>query len=115
MTVPVITALTSLDPQQVRALPWSACPGWPGVEQKLLSSRPGLVVGLLRLAPGARELPHVHGNGEHHLWVLDGSVRSQEGLLPKGSYLHVRTGTLHQLSDIGGGSTLLFVFHEVSA
>ena len=115
MSVPVLPGLTALDPEQVAAIAWEPCDGWPGVEQKVLSRSPGLVLGLLRLAPGAREVPHLHGAGEHHVWVLEGQVRTPDAVLPSGSYVHVRPGTLHQLSDAGAGSTLLFAYRELGA
>jgi quercetin dioxygenase-like cupin family protein len=93
-------------------MPWAPHPGWPGVEEKVLSAGPGTVVGLLRFSPGAEEAPHVHAHGEHHTWVLEGRVRTQGRSLTAGSYLHVRSGTLHDLRDDGPGSLLLFAYTE---
>jgi quercetin dioxygenase-like cupin family protein len=115
MSVPAISSMTALTPAQIAELPWSPCKGWHGVEQKVLSQAPAMEIGLLRLAPGACEAPHRHSSGEHHVWVLMGEVRTPDGTLPAGSYLHVRSGTFHQLSDAGGGSVLLFVFSGAHA
>jgi quercetin dioxygenase-like cupin family protein len=99
----------TLAPEDVAALPWQPCADWPGVSQKLLSSGPTSVSGLLRFDPGAGELLHAHSTGEHHVWVLSGRVRQGEVLLPAGSYVHVGPGVEHGLVDAGTGSVVLFV------
>lgn len=91
-------------------LPWQALPGCEGVSTKVVADVDGDVAGLLRLAPNAQEVAHVHGHGSHHLWVLSGSVVVGGMPLPEGSYLHVPAGLVHDLHDAGDGSTLFYVF-----
>jgi len=98
-----------LTPDDLEALPWRPCVDWPGVSQKLLSSGPASLSGLLRFEPGAGESLHAHSSGEHHVWVLSGAVRQDGSLLPAGSYVHVGAGVPHRLLDAGAGSLVLFV------
>ena len=118
-TTPASTAPTSTaTPRTVLAasrqvvdhLPWQPLPGCTGVSTKVISDVDGDVAGLLRLAPSAQEVQHVHGHGSHHLWVLSGSVVVGGMPLPEGSYLHVPAGLVHDLHDAGDGSTLFYVF-----
>lgn len=99
----------------VDRLPWQPLPGCVGVSTKLVCDVDGDVAGLLRLLPGAKEVPHVHGHGSHHLWVLSGGVVVEDTPLPAGSYLHVPAGLVHELRDAGDGSTLFYVFSRDQA
>lgn len=93
-------------------MPWQPLPGCDGVSTKIIAEVDGDVVGLLRLRPGAREVPHLHGHGSHHLWVLSGGVVTEWTPLLEGSYAHVPPGLVHDLRDAGDGSTLFYVFRR---
>jgi mannose-6-phosphate isomerase-like protein (cupin superfamily) len=108
-TVPRPT-LYALPKRVVDALPWESLPGCSGVRHKVVFRGDGVVTGLLLLDPGAEEVPHLHGHGDHHLWVLEGGVEVEETPLPSGSYLHVPGGLLHGMRDSGMGSLLFYVF-----
>ena len=101
--------------EAVDRLPWEPLAGSPSVTTKVICTADEDVAGLLRLAPGAQEARHLHGSGEHHVWVLSGTVLVEGDPLPAGSYLHVPRGVLHDLRDAGAGSTLFYVFHSTSA
>lgn len=96
--------------QRVSELPWESVPSDGGVRHRVLHEDAKSVAGLLRLHPGAGELKHVHLHGEHHLWVLGGSVSVDDTVLPADSYLHVPSHLAHRISDTGAGSLLFYVF-----
>lgn len=95
---------------RVHDLSWEPLPGANGVEHLALYRDGSSVAGLLRLHGGAGELAHLHLNGEHHLWVVEGDVVIDETNLPAGSYLHVPSRLTHRIADTGGGSLLFYVF-----
>jgi len=104
------TTLFLVPRQRVGELPWETVPGNGNVEHRVLYRDDRTVAGLLRLRPGAGELKHLHLHGEHHLWVLGGSVSVDDTELPADSYLHVPARLTHRISDTGGGSLLFYVF-----
>ena len=98
--------------QRVAELEWEPLPGHDGVDHRALYRDAHSVAGVLRLRPGAGELTHLHLHGEHHLWVLAGSVTIDDTVLGTDSYLHIPSGLTHRLVDLGAGSMLFYVFCE---
>ena len=96
--------------QRVADLPWERFLSTYGVAHRVLFQDGRTVAGLLRLHPGAEELTHLHLHGEHHLWVLEGTVTIDDTTLPADSYIHVPSMLHHHLVDAGGGSLLFYVF-----
>lgn len=96
--------------QRIADLAWEKFPGSSGVEHRVLYRDEGTVAGLLRLHPGAGELTHLHLHGEHHLWVLGGTVSVDDTTLPADSYMHVPSRLTHRVVDTGAGSLLFYVF-----
>lgn len=94
---------------RVDALGWEPLPGSGGVEHRAIYLGEAVVAGQLRMAPGAGEVTHLHGRGEHHLWVLAGAVEIDDTRLEAGSYVHVPAHVPHELTDAGEGSLLLYV------
>ena len=94
---------------RVDALGWEPLPGSRGVEHRAVYLGERVVAGQLRMAPGGGEAAHLHGRGEHHLWVLSGAVVIDDTRLEAGSYVHVPAHVLHELVDAGAGSLLLYV------
>lgn len=109
LTIPSPT-LHALPKHAVDGLAWEPLAGCVGVAHKAVYLADDVVAGLLRLRPGAQEVPHLHGHGEHHIWVLEGSVVVDETDLPTGSYLHVAEHLVHTLCDGGDGSLIFYVF-----
>lgn len=95
---------------RVAELVWDTLPAGVGVKTKVLYTSGRSGAGLMRLAPGARELTHLHVDGEHHLWVLAGTLRVDDTLLDAGSYVHVPAHLAHTVEDGGTGSTAFYVF-----
>lgn len=112
MTTAATTAVSALLPEQVAELPWHPVEDWDGIEQKVLSAHLGVVVGLLRLRPGAHESDHAHGRVQHDAWVLAGEVQVGQQRLGPGSFVHVPSGVVHTLRDTGSGCLLLYVLNE---
>lgn len=110
MTTTIPATLFMVPRARVAELAWEAVPSDGGVQHRALYQDDHTVAGLLRLHPGAGEVKHLHVDGEHHVWVLDGSVSIDDTFLPAGSYLHVPSGLLHRMTDAGGGSLLFYVF-----
>jgi quercetin dioxygenase-like cupin family protein len=112
-TVPSPT-LFAVPRPTVSALPWEPFTGSPGVSHKVLYTTGRTVAGLLKLAPGAEEISHVHMEGEHHIWVLAGAVVVDDTELVAESYLHVPERLTHAVRDGGTGSLLFYVFTPAS-
>ena len=113
-TTPTPT-LFALVPERVAELRWEAFPGAHGVDHKMLYCYGEVTAGMLRFQPHARELRHVHADGEHHLWVVSGEIEADETALPAGSYLHVPSHLLHTVADTGQGSVVFYVYTPVTA
>ena len=96
--------------QRVDELRWEPFPGSTGVEHKVIYDMADTVAGLLRLSPGAEEVSHLHLHGEHHLWVLEGSVTVDETDLPAASYLHIPARLRHTVRGGADGGLVFYVF-----
>lgn len=114
MTATTERSFAALDPQAVAELPWHPVEDWAGVEQKVLSTHHGVVIGMLRLQPGAQEADHCHTHSRHDAWVLAGEVQMGGRVLGAGSFVSVPQGVAHTLRDQGAGCLLLYVFSELT-
>lgn len=110
MTISPTPTLCAMPTHVVDDLPWEPLPGNVGVDNKSVFIGSGVVSGLLRLQPGAAESRHLHQHGEHHIWVLEGTVVVEDTELPVGSYLHVPQRLGHTMRDAGEGSVVFYVF-----
>ncbi len=100
-----------LDATAVEALEWRPLRGQPDAKHKVLWQSGQMVVGLLRLDPGAGEPGHAHPDADHHVWVVQGTARIGGHLLASGSYVYVPAGTDHEISEAGPeGCTLFYTF-----
>ena len=110
MTIVPTPTLCAMPKGAVDALAWEPLPGNVGVENKSVFLGRNVVAGLLRLEPGAEESRHLHQHGEHHIWVLEGTVLVEDTELPVGSYVHVPERLGHTMRDAGSGSVVFYVF-----
>jgi quercetin dioxygenase-like cupin family protein len=110
-TIPTPT-LFAAPSEVIDRLPWEPLPGCVGVTNKVVFTDDGTVAGLLRLRPGAQETAHLHEHGQHHVWVLEGTVMIEDTELAQGSYLHVPEHLVHAVSDTGEGSLLFYLFQR---
>lgn len=79
----------------VADLPWQET-RFPGVTMKVLleDKDSGLVTGLFRFAPGATLPYHEHVEIEQS-WVLEGSLRDDEGVATAGNFVWRPAGNRH--------------------
>lgn len=110
MTTHPTPTLFAVPRSRIEELPWETFSAGSGIARKVLYTYGDSTAGLLRLAPGAHELTHLHHAGEHHLWVLSGEMRVDGTLLPAGSYLHVPSHLQHSIEDAGVGSLAFYVY-----
>ncbi len=102
----------ALTPAAVEERSWQEFQGKRDAHIKELYATQGCTAGLLRLQPGAHEVPHRHVSGGHHLWVLEGAIEVDGAQLDAGSYVHVPHGVAHTLRNVGDGACVLFFVYE---
>jgi quercetin dioxygenase-like cupin family protein len=104
-------ALSVVDRTSIDAQPWEPLRGLAGVDQKVLWRSGQMIVGIVRLAPGAREPGHAHHDADHHVYVLDGSARIGGHLMEAGAFAFVPAGVTHAITDVGPeGCTLFYTY-----
>jgi len=102
--------LFAVDHHRVQELDWASFPAGDGVRQKALYTDGPVTAGLLLFGPDARELTHMHRDGEHHIWVLRGSLLVDETRLEAGSYLHVPSHLWHSITAGAAGCQAFYVY-----
>ena len=89
---------------------WHPMAGATGVRGKVLSAAGDELAGLLLVEPDGEIEPHVHEDGDHHMYVLDGRCWFGGELLVAGDYVRVPAGVTHALTGAGpSGCRLLYV------
>jgi hypothetical protein len=74
--VPLPTdAVSVLDKRSIDDQPWEPLRGLAGVQHKVLWRSGRMIVGIVRLEPGAEEPGHAHHDAAHHVYMLHGSAR----------------------------------------
>ena len=87
----------------VENLPWEPT-RYPGIEQKtlLVEKETGLLTALMRMAPGAATVPHVHEAREEFM-VLEGEAIESDGtVLKAGDWVVYEPGTFHGTRTLTG-------------
>jgi quercetin dioxygenase-like cupin family protein len=116
MSTPLAGTIVLADHESIDELPWGRLPALGrGVSHKELWRSGQSVAGLMRLEPGGYVDEHVHRRAQHHLWVLDGTVRILDRDLGPGSYAHVPPGVDHGMRDGGAGSTFVYLYIQPDA
>src|SRR5512143_1692915 len=85
----------------VDRVPWGLLRGLAGVHQKVLWRSGDVVIGLIRVDPGASEPGHVHYSAHHHIWIVAGEGTMMGQRVGAGSYLYVPPGVQHDVTDVG--------------
>jgi quercetin dioxygenase-like cupin family protein len=99
---------------EVDALPWQPLGNTPGVSHKVLWRSGDVVLGLIRLEPGAENPAHVHQGAHHHILVTHGSATMIGRPLDAGSYVYVPPGVAHEVVDVGPeGCTFFYTYRPV--
>src|SRR5215207_5129590 len=70
-----IDAVRVLDRGSIEDQPWEPLRGLAGVQHKVLWRFGQMIVGIVRLEPGAEEPGHAHHDAAHHVYVLQGAPR----------------------------------------
>lgn len=96
------TVLSDLD---IAAMPWEPLGNLEGIEHRVLWRNDTSMAGVLRVAAGHHLGAHTHRRNHHHLWVLEGAARIMGEDLGPGSYVHIPSGTEHDIEAIGPAST----------
>lgn len=113
MSTEARTGTVRLHAEDVEALPWEHLHGVRDAETRVLWRERGSLAGILRLGPGARLDEHVHGNGNHNVYVLSGHCGVGDDVLAAGSYVHVPAGEAHALRAEGPEQcVMLYLYAE---
>lgn len=106
--------LILLTAAEVDELSWKPLGDTPGVTHKVLWRSGDIVLGMVRLAPGAVNPAHVHQGAHHHFLVTEGSARVIDQELEAGSYAYIPPGVPHEVVAVGdAGCTLFYTYRPV--
>jgi uncharacterized RmlC-like cupin family protein len=104
-------AITVLDAASVDQARWEPLRGLPGVTHKVLWRSEDMIVGLVRLEPGAEEPGHAHHDANHHVYVVHGNARIGGEVVHRGGFVFVPAGVSHATTDVGSeGCTLFYTY-----
>ena len=104
-------AVSVVDKKTIDDSAWQPLRGLAGVNHKVLWRTGEMVVGIVRVEPGAEEPGHAHHDASHHMYVLDGSARIGGQTAAAGAFAFVPSGVTHAITDVGpGGCTLLYTY-----
>lgn len=100
-----------MTPDAIRSLPAIAMPGAAGVTYRVVWEDGAAMGGIMSLEAGAHLGKHTHRTNEHHVWVIEGSARILGSLLGPGSYVHIPSGTAHDIdASSTSGCTLFYLY-----
>ena len=93
-------------------LPWNEPAGpwagrFPGWTWKDLHRTDGVEVSLWKLEPGRADEPHMHQDGDEHVYIIAGEVESNGRRFSAGDYVFRPAGVLHSSSTTVGAEMLL--------
>lgn len=104
-------AVTVVARPDIDGRPWEPLRGIAGVEHKVLWRSGQMIVGLVRLAPGAEEPGHRHHDADHHMYVLEGAARIAGQFVSSGGFCYVPAGVPHSTTDVGpDGCTFFYTY-----
>lgn len=104
-----VTVVSPEDLAQLKAFPLH---GDERMQNKLLWKSPNgdTIVGLMHMAPGARDVGHNHPSATQHTWVLDGTVSIGGVKAGPGSYAFVPPGVDHETVAGDEPCTMFYVY-----
>lgn len=104
-----VTILSAADIEQMKAFPLH---GDERLQNRLLWKSPdsSTIVGLMTLAPGAKDVGHNHPTATQHTWVISGSVSIAGQVAGPGSYAFVPPGVDHETIAGDEPCTLFYVY-----
>ena len=99
---------------EVAARRWKPLDDQPGVTHTVLWRSGDVVIGMIRLEPGAENPEHVHQAAHHHFFVTQGEATFLGRRLDAGSYAHIPPGTPHGVTDVGPeGCTFFYSYRPM--
>ena len=106
--------LIVLAASDVDALGWEPLRDLSGVSQKVLWQSGDVVIGLIRVEPGAEKPAHTHHGAHHHILVTQGSATMLGRQLDAGSYAYIPPDTPHEVVDVGpDGCTFFYTYRPL--
>jgi len=92
----------------VESLPWEPS-RFPGIDMKtlMIDEETGMLTSLVRMAPGAQLPFHEHTDIEQ-TWVIEGSLKDDEGEVTVGNFVWRPGGSQHSASAPNGALLLSF-------
>lgn len=104
-----VTVLSAADLEQLKAFPLH---GDERLLNKLLWKSPdgGTLVGLIQMAPGARDVGHNHPSATQHTWVISGNVNIGGTVAGPGSYAFVPPGVDHETVAGDEPVTMFYIY-----
>lgn len=98
---------------EIDAMPWEPI-GTPGVEHKVLWQSGDVVIGLIRVAAGARKPEHVHLGAHHHIFLTHGVCDMVGRTVGSGSYVYIPPGVPHAVDNVGpDGCEFLYTYRPL--
>lgn len=107
------SALLTMRPYDIDALPTLPVPDCPGVTVKELWRRDDLHYSLISYDSGAATPGSPHDGADHHIWVMCGSAFIGGRYVEAGSYLHVPPGAEHPILATGPAGCVLLQVHRL--
>ena len=106
-----VTVLTSVD---LQAIEWVPLHGDGRIANKVLwkSESGDMIVGLMRLQPGAENAGHMQPAAAQHAWIIEGHARVAGHEVSSGSYAFVPPGADHHTVTIGSQPCTIFYVYQ---
>lgn len=99
--------------QDIAAMPWEPL-DVDGVDHKVLWRSGDVVIGLIRVAPGAEKPEHAHHGAHHHIWITSGSCDMVGSTVTAGSYVYIPPGIPHAVGNVGpAGCEFLYTYRPL--
>jgi quercetin dioxygenase-like cupin family protein len=103
--------LTANEVQEGR---WKQLDDQPGVTHTVLWRSGDVVIGMIRLEPGAENPEHVHQAAHHHFFLTQGEASIVGRRLQAGGYAHIPPGQPHGVTEVGPeGCTFFYSYRPM--
>lgn len=100
--------------EEVDRIPWEPLRDLEGVYSKALWQSGDVVIGLIRVEPGATKPAHRHHGAHHHILIVAGSATMLGRPLSAGAYVYVPPGVPHEVVDVGpDGCTFFYTYRPL--
>ena len=109
--------VTVVCPEALEQLKSFPLHGDEGLQNKLLWKSPNgdTIVGLIQMAPGARDAGHNHPSATQHTWVINGTVSIGGVEAGPGSYAFVPPGVDHETVAGDEPVTMFYIYQPVGS